>query len=177
VKATQSLVGNSALVTKVYFPRLLVPLAALLPGLVDLGLSLPVLAVLLVVYGVAPTWALLTLPVWLVFLVAVAFGVGVCLATLNVQYRDVNQLITLLVQLWLFISPVAYPSSLVPERWRLLYALNPVTAVLDGARWALLGSSPPPAAPLAVSLCVTVLLVVGGVVYFQRTERRFADVI
>jgi homopolymeric O-antigen transport system permease protein len=177
VKATQSLVGNSALVTKVYFPRLLVPLAALLPGLVDLGLSLVVLAPLLLVYGVAPTWALLTLPVWLVVLVAVAFGVGVCLATLNVQYRDVNQLITLLVQLWFFISPVAYPSSLVPERWRLLYALNPVTAVLDGARWALLGSRPPPAASLAVSLCVTVLLGVGGVVYFQRTERRFADVI
>jgi lipopolysaccharide transport system permease protein len=175
-KASQSLVSNSPLVTKVYFPRVLAPAASVLPGLLDLGLSLVVLGALMLVYHVAPSWALLTLPLWLVAMVAVTLSVGLWLAALNVQYRDVNHATTLLVQLWLFVSPVAYPSSLVPPAWRPLYALNPAAGLLDGFRWALLGA-PPPGAGLILSLGVTVALLISGVLYFQRVERRFADVI
>jgi lipopolysaccharide transport system permease protein len=175
-KATQSMVSNAPLVTKVYFPRLLMPLAAVLPGLLDLALSLLLLGLLLPIYGIAPGPAALTLPLWVVALVATTSGVGLWLAALNVQYRDVNHAITLLVQLWLFLSPVAYPSSLVQGAWRYLYALNPMAGVIDGFRWALL-RGPPPGPTLLISLSVTALLLVSGTVYFQGTERRFADVI
>jgi ABC-type polysaccharide/polyol phosphate export permease len=175
-RATQSLVGNAPLVTKVYFPRLLVPLAAVLPGLVDLALSLLTLGVLLVVYQTTPSWAALTLPLWGMALVATALGVGLWLSALNVQYRDFNHAITLLVQLWLFVSPVAYPSSMVEGGWRWLYALNPMTGVIDGFRWALV-RGPWPGPDLLLSLAVTAVVLVSGTLYFQRTERRFADVI
>jgi ABC-type polysaccharide/polyol phosphate export permease len=175
-RATQSLVGNAPLVTKVYFPRLLVPVATVLPGLVDLALSLVMLGVLLGAYRVAPSWAVLTLPLWVVALVATTLAVGLWLSALNVQYRDVNHAITLLVQLWLFVSPVAYPSSMVRGGWRLLYALNPMAGVIDGFRWALV-RGPRPGPTLLVSLAVTAVLLASGVLYFQRTERRFADVI
>jgi lipopolysaccharide transport system permease protein len=175
-RATQSLVGNAPLVTKVYFPRLLVPLAAVLPGLVDLALSLLTLGVLLVVYETVPTVAVLTLPIWVLALVATSFSVGLWLSALNVQYRDVNQAITLFVQLWLFVSPVAYPSSMVEGGWRFLYALNPMAGVIDGFRWALV-RGPQPGPAVLVSMAVTLVLLVSGILYFQRTERRFADVI
>jgi lipopolysaccharide transport system permease protein len=175
-RATQSLVGNAPLVTKVYFPRLLVPLAAVLPGLVDLALSLLTLGVLLVIYETAPTGAVLTLPIWVLALVVTSFSVGLWLSALNVQYRDVNHAITLFVQLWLFVSPVAYPSSMVQGGWRFLYALNPMAGVIDGFRWALV-RGPRPGPTVLVSLAVTLFLLVSGVLYFQRTERRFADVI
>lgn len=175
-RATQSLVGNAPLVTKVYFPRLLVPLASVLPGLVDLALSLLMLGVLLVFYQMAPSWAVLTLPLWVVALVATTLGVGLWLSALNVQYRDINHAITLLVQLWLFLSPVAYPSSMVQGSWRLLYALNPMAGVIDGFRWALV-RGPRPGPTLLISMAVAAALLVSGVLYFQRTERRFADVI
>jgi lipopolysaccharide transport system permease protein len=169
-------VGNAPLVTKVYFPRLLVPLAAVLPGLVDLALSMLTLGVLLVVYETAPTAAVLTLPLWVLALVTTSFSVGLWLSALNVQYRDVNHAITLLVQLWLFVSPVAYPSSMVQGGWQFLYALNPMAGVIDGFRWALV-RGPRPGPTVLVSMAVTLVLLVSGVLYFQRTERRFADVI
>jgi ABC-type polysaccharide/polyol phosphate export permease len=175
-RATQSLVGNAPLVTKVYFPRLLVPLAAVLPGLIDLALPLLTLGVLLVVYQTTPSWAALTLPLWVMALVATTLGVGLWLSALNVQYRDVNHAITLLVQLWLFVSPVAYPSSMVAGGWRLLYALNPMTGVIYGFRWALV-RGPWPGPDLLLSLAVTAVVLVSGTLYFQRTERQFADVI
>lgn len=175
-KATQSLVSNVTLVTKVYFPRLLAPMALVLPGLLDLVLSLLVLIVLLPVYNVSPGWAILTTPLWLIALVALPLAVGLWLGTLNVAYRDINQVITLLVQLWLFVSPVAYPSSLVTGPLRWLYAINPAVGVLDGLRWALIGA-PLSSASTVVSLTVLSVLLVGGVAYFQRSERRFADVI
>jgi lipopolysaccharide transport system permease protein len=175
-KATQSLVNNSALVTKVYFPRLLAPIAAVMPGLLDLVLSLLLLGVLMPAYGVNLTWAALTLPLWLLGLVVVALGVGLWLGTLNVHYRDVNQAISLLVQLWLFISPVAYPTSRVPSEWAYGYALNPVVGVIEGFRWSLLGT-PWHGSIILISLSAAVLLLCGGLIYFQRAERRFADVI
>ena len=176
IRATQSLVANAALVTKVYFPRMLIPLAAVLPGLIDLAVSLPVLAVLCLVYDVRPGWAVVTLPLWVAAALVVAASVGLLLAAMNVRYRDVNQAITLVVQLWLFLSPVAYPVSAVPSGWLPLYAMNPMSAVIQGFRWCLIGG-PAPGAWALVSAAVTVGLLAAAVAYFQRTERRFADVI
>jgi lipopolysaccharide transport system permease protein len=175
-KATQSLVSNAGLVTKVYFPRLLIPLAAVLPGLLDLAVSVPVLLVLYPIYDVRPGWAVLTLPLWVAAAMVVALAVGLLLAALNVRYRDVNQAISLLVQLWLFLSPVAYPTSTVPEAWRPVYALNPMVGVIDGFRWCLL-AGPAPGPWSLLSAVVTLVLLGVALTYFQRTERRFADVI
>jgi lipopolysaccharide transport system permease protein len=132
--------------------------------------------VLCVFYDVRPTWATITLPLWIALMVVVAFVVGLLLSALNVRYRDVTQAITLLVQLWLFLSPVAYPSSSVPEPWRDLYYLNPMTGVINGLRWALV-AGPSPIPEVALSATMTAGLAVVALVYFQRTERRFADVI
>lgn len=175
-KATDSLVSNAALVSKIYFPRVLAPAAAVLPGLVDMVLALCLLVVLMPVFGVAPTWAMLTLPLWTVLLVAAALGIGVWLGALNVSYRDVGQAISLVIQLWLFASPVAYPSSAVPEQWRTLYYLNPMTGIIEGFRWSLIGG-PWPGPRLFLSLAVIGVLLAGGLLYFLRLERRFADVI
>jgi ABC-type polysaccharide/polyol phosphate export permease len=174
--AMASLVGNVGLVTKVYFPRMAAPLAAVVPGLLDMGISLLILAVLMVVYGVTPGLALLALPLCVVVLVALAFGVGLILATLNVRYRDVKGVSALLLQLWLFASPVAYAGSVIEERWSLLYALNPMAGLIDAFRWSLLGGSAPDASAL-VSLVVLVLILVVGLAVFAREERRFADII
>ncbi len=175
-KSTQTLVQNTALVSKVYFPRLIAPIAAILPGLLDLLISLSLLVVLIPLYGASIGWTALTTPLWVVPLVAAALGVGLWLGTLNVKYRDINQGVTLLLQLWLFVSPVVYPSSQVPERWRLAYFLNPVAGSIEAFRWSLLGA-PWPGSGVLVSLASTVVILVGGVLYFLRMERRFADVI
>jgi homopolymeric O-antigen transport system permease protein len=175
-KATQSLVSNANLVTKVYFPRVVIPLAAVFPGLLDLAVSLPVLVVLCAIYDVGPGWPVLTLPLWIAAAVIVAFAVGLLLSALNVRYRDVNQAITLLVSLWLFLSPVAYPVSAVPAAWLPLYAVNPMSAVIQGFRWCLLGG-PSPGLWSLISAGVTIVLLSSALIYFQKTERRFADVI
>ena len=174
--ANASLVTNSALVTKVYFPRLAAPLSSVLPGLVDLAIALVVTGVLMVLFGVVPGWQLLTLPLWVLGVALLAFGVGTLLATLNVKYRDAHFAVGLLTQLWLFASPVAYPTSLVPERWQVLYHLNPMAGLLEGFRWAVLDGRPPGWTAL-LSLAVGVLLLGAGIAYFTRSERRFADVI
>jgi len=174
--ARASLISNSSLITKVYFPRLAAPLASVLPALIDLGVALVVLAVLAYAAGVAPGIAVLTAPLFLVGTVVVAFGTGTLLAALTVQYRDLQQVFTVLVQLWLFASPVAYSSSLIHDRWRWAYALNPMAGVLDGWRWSVLGG-PPPGWELLVSAAVAGVLLVTGLLVFQRNERRFADVI
>lgn len=175
--AAQSLVDkSSALVTKVYFPRLLAPLAAVLPALLDLVLSLAIVAVFMAIYGVVPNAAVLLLPLWLLALVAVTLGVGVWLSALNVQYRDVRHALGFVTQVWLFASPVVYPSSLVDGGWRYVYALNPMAGVIDGFRWSLLGG-PSPSAFVSVSLAMGLLLLVSGVLYFAKVERGFADTI
>ena len=173
-----SMVDNAHLITKVYFPRLLVPLAAVASGLVDFAVAFVVLLALMLGYGVTPSWAILTLPLFLVLAIATAVGAGLWLSALNVRYRDVRYVIPFLTQLWLFLTPVAYPSSLVPERWRPLMGLNPMAGVVEGFRWALLDDAPPPSgAMLGVSVLVTGVLLVGGLFYFRRTERTFADVV
>jgi lipopolysaccharide transport system permease protein len=172
----QSLVENRDLVTKVYFPRLTAPLAAAIPGLVDLAIAFVVLLFLLAAYGVAPGLAVVLLPLWVVAAIAVAVAVAVPLSALNVKYRDVRHALPLLTQLWLFASPVVYSSSLVEGGWRYLYALNPMATVLDGFRWSIAGG-PQPGWESLVSLGVVLALLVGGSTYFRRVERSFADVV
>ena len=175
-RGSESLVGNPELVTKVSFPRIAAPAAAVLSPLVDLVVSLALLAVLLVVYRRAPGWALLATPLWLRLVVLAALGVSLWLSALNVRFRDVKQALGPVLQVWLFASPVAYPSTGL-EGWpRLLYALNPMVGVIGLARWSLLGT-PWPGWPLAVSVVVLVVVLVIGAAYFSRASRTFADVI
>jgi lipopolysaccharide transport system permease protein len=174
--AAQSLAGNRALITKVYFPRLAAPIAAILPGLLDLGISLVVLALLMAAEGVTPTAAMATLPLWLLAAGAVALGAGLFLSALNVRYRDVQYALPFLVQTWLFVTPVVYPSSLFDDWSRYLFALNPLVGVVDGFRWSLV-AGPAPGADGLVSLAAGVLLLAGGLLYFRKVERTFADVV
>jgi len=172
-----SLVANQHLITKVYFPRLVIPISAVLGGLVDFGISSVVLLAMMFYYGIVPTAAVLTLPLFLILAVASALAVGLWLSALNVQYRDVRFLITFLTQFWLFATPVAYPSSLVPEGWRTLYGINPMAGVVEGFRWALLGKTGGLGPLVIVSVFVVSALLVGGLVYFRRMEKTFADVV
>ena len=175
-QSSNSLVDQARLITKVYFPRLLVPAAAVVGGLVDLGISFLVLLAMLLYYGVVPGPAVLLLPLFALLAALTALATGLWLSALNVQYRDVRYTIPFLVQFWLFVTPVAYTATLVPERWRTLYALNPMTGVVEGFRWALLGRRDAPGAMLAASAASVLLLLIGGLFYFRRMERRFADV-
>jgi lipopolysaccharide transport system permease protein len=175
-QSSNSLVDQARLITKVYFPRLLVPAAAVVGGLVDLAISFVVLLGMLLYYGIVPGPAVLLLPLFALLAALTALATGLWLSALNVQYRDVRYTIPFLVQFWLFVTPVAYTATLVPERWRTLYALNPMTGVVEGFRWALLGRREAPGPMLAASVASVVLLLIGGLFYFRRMERRFADV-
>jgi lipopolysaccharide transport system permease protein len=174
--AAQSLVGNAALVTKTYFPRILAPLASILPASIDLAISLAIVTVFMVGYSVEPTAALALLPVWIVGLFVLTLGFGVWVSALNVRYRDVRYVLGFLVQTLLYASPVVFPSVLIEGAWRYAYALNPVVGVIDGFRWSLVGGSSPHASDI-VSFAVMLVVLVSGLVYFRRVERRFADVI
>jgi len=176
-QSANSLVDHGRLITKVYFPRLLVPAASVIAGLVDLGIALVVLVGMLLFYGVAPRPAVVTLPLFILLAAATALAVGLWLSALNVQYRDVRYTLQFLIQFWLFATPVAYPSSLVPQRWRILYGLNPMTGVVEGFRWALLGKGEAPGALLAVSVLTVAAALIGGLFYFRRMERAFADTV
>ncbi len=175
--AGNSLVEQERILSKVYLPRLIVPAAAVLACLVDLAIAFVVLLVMMLAYGVVPSLALLTLPFFVLLAAVTALAVGLWLSALNVMYRDVRYALPFLVQLWLFASPVAYPSRLVPEPWHAVYGLNPMAGVIDGFRWALLGDSEAPGAILAVSVLAVAALLAGGVLYFRRMERSFADVV
>jgi lipopolysaccharide transport system permease protein len=175
--ASGSIVGNTQLISKVYFPRLAIPLAAVLANLVDLSIGLLLELVLLVVFGVALGWHLLAIPVLIVLMVLTALGVSVWLSALDVQYRDVRYAVPFFVQVWLFATPVIYSSGDVPERWRAVLALNPMTGVIEAFRWALLGVGDLPLGSLGLSSLVVLLLLGTGLLYFRRMERTFADVI
>jgi len=172
---SNSMVLGRDLIGKVYFPRILIPIAALLSGLLDFGISFAVLLLMMVYYGILPTLNTLFLPILLLLGVVTALGVGLWLATLNVMYRDVAFIAPFLVQFWLFATPIAYPSSLVPARWRILYGINPMTGVVEGFRWAMLGTGSISLPAFAVSGIISVLLLVTGLVYFKHYERTFAD--
>jgi len=175
--SSDSLVGSANLITKVYFPRLIVPLSAALAPLVDFAIAFIILLGMMVWFGIAPTWGVLVLPLFLLLALVTALAVGLWLSALNVKYRDVRYTIPFLVQFWLYASPVAYPVSLVPEQWRLLYSLNPMAGVIEGFRWALLGKASPDFGVMVVSTVVVLILLFGGLVYFTRMERIFADVV
>jgi lipopolysaccharide transport system permease protein len=175
-EASNSVVANQHMLTKVYFPRLLLPLAAIALGLVDFAVSCVVLVALMVWYGTTPGWPLLSIPLWTLLAVMTCVAVSLWLAALNVRYRDVRYTLPFLTQLWLFATPVAYASSLVPEGWRTVYALNPMVGVVDGFRWALVGG-PWPGVTVLVSAAAVAALLVGGLFYFRSTERTFADVV
>lgn len=176
-ESSNSLVANERLITKVYFPRLVVPMAAVLGGLVDFTVAFAILLVMMFYYGIVPSWAIVTLPGFILLAVMTALGVGLWLSALNVKYRDVRYTINFLIQFWLFATPVAYPSSLVPAKWRALYGLNPMAGVVEGFRWALLGKTEAPGAMLWVSVAVVIVILIGGLYYFRRMEQEFADVV
>lgn len=172
-----SLVGNTNLITKIYFPRLLIPLSSTISPVIDLFFSFLILLVLMPVYGIAPTWHLLFLPLFVVLALVSALAVGLWLTTLNVKYRDVGHVIPFLIQVWMYASPVVYPLSMVPEKWRLLYSLNPMVGVIEGFRWAIMGSGRPDFLAIAISSVVVLTLLAGGLVYFKNMEQTFADII
>ena len=176
-ECASSLVGASNLVTRIYFPRLLLPLSGTLSGLVDLGVAFVVLVGMIVIYGVDLTWGVVALPLFVLLALLTALGVGLWLAALNVKYRDVQYTLPFLTQLWLFITPVAYPVSIVPEQLRWLYGLNPMVGVVEGFRWALTGTTTPEWGAIAASCVVVSILLVTGVAFFSRAERTFADVV
>ena len=176
-ESSNSLIGNQNLITKVYFARLVIPIAAVLSGLVDFLIAFAILIGMMLFYGIVPGLAILALPGFILLAVLTALAVGLWLSALNVQYRDVRYTMNFLVQFWLFATPVAYPSSIVPENWRALYGLNPMAGVVEGFRWALLGKSSPPSALLFVSTAVVLVLLVGGLYYFRRMEQEFADIV
>jgi lipopolysaccharide transport system permease protein len=176
--ASRSLVVNSNMVTKVYFPRLILPLASILGGVVDFLIAFIILIGMMVYYKVNPSPSVWLLPLFLLLCLLTAIGVGLWLSALNVLYRDIGYITHFLAQFWLFITPVAYPASMVPEKWHLLYALNPMTGVVEGFRWALLGSQQSaPTEMLLVSSLVAIFLLISGLFYFRRMERLFADMI
>ena len=174
--ASNSLVNAEGIITKVYFPRLLLPFAAVGSFLVDYVIAMVVLALLMVYFGVTPSIAVLWLPLFTLFALVTALGVGTWLAAINVRYRDVKYVVPFLIQTWMFASPVIYASTLIPKEWHWLYALNPMTGVLEGSRWALLGGERPDELIL-VSAAASLLVLASAVVYFRRTEQTFADVI
>lgn len=175
--STRSLVSAGELISKIYFPRVLVPIASVGSFLLDFLIAMCVLFAMMGYYGFVPTWRVVAIPVLTALLLLIAFSVAIGFSALNVRYRDIGYVVPLLTQLWLFATPIAYPSSLVPKSVRLLYGLNPMTGVIDGFRWALLQDGSPPWALLATALVVAIVLMAGSLAYFQRAEKSFADVI
>jgi lipopolysaccharide transport system permease protein len=171
-----SLSGYQHIISKVYFPRLIIPIAAVVAPLVDFAIGFVILIGFMAWYRIVPGASIVWLPALMLLALATAAGVGVWLAALNVRYRDVRYVVPFVVQLWMFATPVAYPASLVPARWRAVYGLNPMAGVIEGFRWALAGG-PPPGVITLVSVAVVILLIAGGAVYFRKLEGTFADVI
>jgi lipopolysaccharide transport system permease protein len=176
-QASNSVVEHERVITKVYFPRLILPMASILSGLLDFAIAFTVLVGMMLFYGITPTTAIWTVPFFVLLVMMTALGVGLWLSALNVQYRDVRYTIPFLIQFWLFATPIAYPSSLVPEPWRTIYGLNPMAGVVEGFRWALLGKTHAPGPLLAVSALTVIGLLIGGLYYFRRMEDTFADVV
>ncbi len=176
-QSANSLVGSSNLIKKVYFPRLAIPLATVLSEAVDFAIAFVVLLAMMAYFAIAPTANVVWLPLLLVLAVTTSLGVGLWLSALNVQFRDVRYVVPFLTQFWMFATPIAYPSSLLSERWRTLYALNPMVGVVEGFRWALVGTRTAPGPMVVVSSLVAIGLLASGSLYFRRMEKHFADVV
>ncbi|MEP6915000.1 MAG: ABC transporter permease [Acidobacteriota bacterium] len=176
-QSSNSLVGSANLIQKVYFPRLMIPAASVLGGVIDFFLAFVVLIGMMAFYGMAPSGNILWLPAFLVLALITSLGVGLWLSALNVRFRDVRYVVPFITQFWLFATPIAYPSSLLTEPWRTVYGLNPMVGVVEGVRWALLGTNTVPGAMIAVSSLTSVLVFVSGAYYFRRMEKAFADIV
>lgn len=174
-QASDSLISNSNLIKKVYFPRLIIPIATVLSGIVDFVLAFLVLLGMLFYYGLTPTIHILLLPIFLLLALVTALGVALWLSAMNVQFRDVRYVIPFVIQFWLFATPIAYPSSLLSEPWRTFYGINPMVGVVEGFRWALLGTHAGPSLMSLVSSIAAVVILIGGLFYFRRMEKSFAD--
>ncbi|MDA8389055.1 MAG: ABC transporter permease [Nitrospiraceae bacterium] len=176
-QASNSLVGSANLIKRVYFPRLAIPLASVLTGAVDFFFAFAVLIGMMLYFGIVPTVNILWLPLLLSLVVVISLGVSLWLSALNVQFRDVRYVIPFLTQVWLFATPIVYPSSLLKEPWRIIYGLNPMAGVVEGFRWALLGAKTAPGPMILVSAAAACLVLVSGALYFRRMEKTFADVV
>jgi lipopolysaccharide transport system permease protein len=177
-ESSNSLISNANLISKIYFPRLIIPAGSVITSFVDFLITLGLMALMMIWYGFLPDWRLVTLPLFMALAFGVAFGAGLWLCALNVKYRDFRYIVPFIVQFGLFVSPVGFSSDLVPERWRMLYACNPMVGVIDGFRWALLrGESPLTGSSLLASVVIVSILCLSGIWYFRRTEKTFADVI
>jgi lipopolysaccharide transport system permease protein len=176
-QSSNSLVGSANLITKVYFPRLIVPIASVIAGTVDFLLAFGVLLLMMAYYHMVPTRNIIFLPAFFFLTLITSLGIGLWLSALNVKFRDVRLVLPFLVQLWMFATPIAYPSSLLHDPWRTIYGLNPMVGVVEGFRWALLGVKEPPGPIVVVSAAMSVLLLLGGVIYFRRMEKTFADLV
>jgi len=175
--ASRSLVANSHMITKVYFPRMILPLSSVLAGVVDFLIAFVVLLGMMVFFSIYPTIDIWVLPFFLLLALITAVGVGLWLSALNVLFRDINYILPFLTQFWMYLTPVAYPASMIPSKWQPLYALNPMVGVVEGFRWALLGTGQPPGVMTLVSSIVALLLLISGMFYFRRMERLFADMV
>ena len=176
-QSSNSLVGSAHLITKVYFPRLVIPLASAFSGVVDFLIAFAVLIVLMVYYGMFPSLNIVWLPLFILLAMVTSLGVGLWLSALNVKYRDVRYVVPFVTQIWLFVTPIAYPSSLLQEPWHTLYGLNPMVGVVEGFRWALLNTNTRPGPMIAVSSVAALLILVTGAFYFRRMEKAFADIV
>lgn len=175
--AGRSMLANRSMITKIYFPRLIIPLASVMGGMVDFLIQFAILIMMMLYYRYSPNLAVFTLPLFLLLALATALGFGLWLSALNVLYRDVNYILPFLTQLWLLVTPVAYSSRVVPSQWQWLYALNPMVGVVEGFRWAMLDAPPPDIQTLAISTLITIIVLVTGMYYFRRMERTFADLV
>ena len=176
-QSSNSLVNSASLIKKVYFPRLAIPIATVLSGVVDFVLAFIVLLGMMLLYGIVPTINVFWLPLFLVLALITSLGVGLWLSAMNVQFRDVRYTVPFLTQFWLFATPIAYPSSLLSEPWRTVYAINPMVGVVEGFRWALLGVDTAPGPIIFVSTLAAVAILITGAFYFRRLEKTFADVV
>jgi lipopolysaccharide transport system permease protein len=176
-QSSNSLVGSQNLISKVYFPRLVIPIASILAGLLDFAIAFVLLLGMMVYYRIEPGPGVVFLPVFVLLAVVTSLTVGIWLSAVNVRYRDVQHTLGFLVQFWMLATPVAYPASVVPERWRWVLVLNPMASVIEGFRWALLGSGDRPGAALVVSVVLVLLLLLAGLYYFRRMEKTFADIV
>jgi lipopolysaccharide transport system permease protein len=174
-QASNSLVAHENMLNKVFFPRMLVPMSSVVGGLVDFVIAFVVLTGMMMYYGITPTAAVWAIPLFVLLATTTALGVGLWLSALNVYYRDVRHILPFLIQLWLFATPIIYPTSLIPERWQPLYGLNPMAGVVEGFRWTLLGTGHPPGSMLVVSVGSVIVLLVTGLYFFRRMEKTFAD--
>lgn len=176
-RGSTSLVGSAGLISRIYFPRLIIPVASMMSGLVDQFIVFLVLLGMMLFFGITPTLAMVTLPVFVLLAIGTALGVSLWLSALHVQYRDIGYLIPFISQFWMFATPIVYPTSLIPAQWRLIYSLNPMTGVVEGFRWALFGTGEGPGLELAITTVMVLIILVSGVFFFKQKEDTFADVV